>query len=93
MSVATSPSQGRALTLILTLTLTLTLALTLTCHRCDSETPSARLTHQVITAATPAAGAASLVSLVDEGRKLVPLVYYADGGGLYEGAAATATLP
>ena len=90
MSVATSPSQGRALTLIiLTLTLTLTFTLTLTCH----GTPSARLTHQVITAASPAAGAASLVSLVDEGRKLVPLVYYADGGGLYEGAAATATLP
>ena len=79
--------------------LTLTLTLTLTCHgraapqRCEPETPSARLTHQVITAASPAAGAASLVSLVDEGRKLVPLVYYADGGGLYEGAAATATLP
>ena len=33
------------------------------------------------------------VSLVDEGRRLVPLVYYADGGGLYEGAAATAALP
>ena len=77
----------------------LTLTLTLTCHgpiapqRCEPETPSARLTHQVITAASPAAGAASLVSLVDEGRRLVPLVYYADGGGLYEGAAVTATLP
>ena len=33
------------------------------------------------------------ISLVDEGRRVVPIVYYADGGGLYEGAAATAALP
>ena len=33
------------------------------------------------------------ISLVDEGRRVVPIVYYADGGGLYEGGAATAALP
>ena len=90
MSVATSPSQGRAQP---NPNANPNLSRANRTPRCEPETPSARLTHQVITAASPAAGAASLVSLVDEGRKLVPLVYYADGGGLYEGAAATATLP
>lgn len=43
-------------------------------------------------AASSEASAAALVSLVDEGRRVVPIVYYANDGGLYEGAATTAAL-
>eukprot|EP00320_Phaeocystis_rex_P019598 CAMPEP_0119076500 /NCGR_PEP_ID=MMETSP1178-20130426/87465_1 /TAXON_ID=33656 /ORGANISM="unid sp, Strain CCMP2000" /LENGTH=170 /DNA_ID=CAMNT_0007058789 /DNA_START=139 /DNA_END=651 /DNA_ORIENTATION=- len=43
--------------------------------------------------ATSSAEAAELVSLVDEGRRIVPIVYYSSGGGLYEGVATTAELP